>query len=165
MKSKNLKFALGLVLAAVLILPTLAYAAGKGLSYAGAAVTLTSAGNITIAPKAAKATTLSGQFVPYSTKTALTPAAAVTITSTTGNFFTLTPDQATTINATTVGPQGQTLFIKILTSGTSSFTLTFGTNFKSTGTLATGTSDAKTFVVQFLSDGTNYVEVRRTAAQ
>lgn len=161
----RLKLILWLALATAVAIPTVAYAAGKGLAYGGAAISLTSAGNITVAPKAAKATTVSGQFVPYSTKTALTPAAAVTITSTTGNFFTLTPDQATTINATTVGAQGQTLFIKVLTSGTSSYTLTFGTNFKSTGTLATGTADAKTFVIQFLSDGTNYVEVSRTAAQ
>jgi hypothetical protein len=109
--------------------------------------------------------TVTGRNVPYSTKTVLTPAAAVAIDSTLGNFFTLVPDQATAINATTVGVSGQTLFIKILTSGTSSFVITFGTNFKSTGTLATGTADAKIFMVQFLSDGTNYIEVARTAAQ
>lgn len=109
--------------------------------------------------------TVSGQFAPYSTKTALTPGATVTINSTLGDFFTLTPGEDETINATTVGAQGQRLFLQVVTSGTTSRTLTFGTNFKSVGTLATGTTTAKTFMVSFISDGTNYVEVSRTAAQ
>jgi hypothetical protein len=52
----------------------------------------------------------------------------------------------------------------ITTSGTTSYTLTFGTNFKSTGTLATGTTTAKVFVITFVYDGTNLNEVSRTAA-
>jgi hypothetical protein len=109
--------------------------------------------------------TVSGQWVPYGTKTALTSSTSITIDSTVGNFFTLTAGHTANINATTVGASGQPLILKVLTSGTSSFTLTFNTNFKSTGTLATGTVDAKTFVITFISDGTNYVEVSRTAAQ
>ncbi|MDP2941988.1 MAG: hypothetical protein Q8O36_00520, partial [Candidatus Omnitrophota bacterium] len=59
---------------------------------------------------------------------------------------------------------GQKINLVITTSGTSSFTLTFGSNFKSTGTLATGTVSAKVFVVSFVSDGTNLNEVARTTA-
>lgn len=52
MKRNTLKLTLGLLAAAALVLPTLAYAAGKGLAYGGATLSLTSAGNITITPKA-----------------------------------------------------------------------------------------------------------------
>ncbi len=108
---------------------------------------------------------VANQFVPFATKTALTPGANVTVTSTLGDFFTLTPGEAENINATTVGAQGQMLVLEVITSGVTSYTLTFNTNFKSTTTLATGTTTAKVFVVTFISDGTNYVEVSRTAAQ
>ncbi|WP_009964882.1 hypothetical protein [Verrucomicrobium spinosum] len=79
--------------------------------------------------------------------------------------YLLTPAQNETINAVKTGAvPGRSYFIRILTSGISSHTLTFGTNFKATGTLATGTADAKVFVVQFIYDGTNFNEVSRTAA-
>lgn len=80
-----------------------------------------------------------------------------------GNVFTLTPGASLTINAASV-VAGQEVAIIVTTSGSSSFTLTFGTNFKTTGTLATGTVSAKIFVIQFISDGTNYIEVSRTTA-
>lgn len=79
--------------------------------------------------------------------------------------YLLTPAQDETIAGVTTGAiAGRSYFIRVLTSGTSSFTLTFGANFKSTGTLATGTVTAKVFIVQFLFDGTNFNEVSRTAA-
>jgi hypothetical protein len=130
----------------------------------GASVTVEKDGDVALVPKSGRGVVGSGKQVPYSTKTALTSAPTIALNSTLGNFFTLTPAHTATINATTVGAQGQPLFLEIVTSGVDSFTLTFGTNFKSTGTLATGTTTAKTFMVQFLSDGTNYVEVSRTAA-
>jgi hypothetical protein len=129
------------------------------------ALAVTGVETVTGALTASGGASVTGRFVGYSTKTALTPAATVTLASTGGNFFTLTPGEDETINATTVGVQGQLLFLEVVTSGTTSRTLTFGTNFKSTGTLATGTTSAKTFMLQFLSDGTNYVEVTRTTAQ
>ena len=52
----------------------------------------------------------------------------------------------------------------ITTSGASSFVLTFGTAFKTTGTLATGTVTAKVFTINFVYDGTNFNEVSRTTA-
>lgn len=119
-------------------------------------------GGSNIAQSAGK-TTITGQFAPYGTKTALTPGATVAIDATLGDFFTLTPGEDETLNVTG-GIQGQRLFLEVITSGTTSRTLTFGTNFKSTGTLATGTTTAKTFIVAFLHDGTNFVETSRTAA-
>jgi len=80
--------------------------------------------------------------------------------------YLLTPGEDETIAATTTGATaGKVYYIRVLTSGTTSRTLTFGSNFKSTGTLATGVSSAKVFVIGFLFDGTNFCEVSRTTAQ
>jgi hypothetical protein len=65
---------------------------------------------------------------------------------------------------TTVPPAGCQAHTIILTSGTASYTITFGTGFKPTGTLATGTVSGKVFVVHWISDGTNLYESGRTAA-
>lgn len=65
---------------------------------------------------------------------------------------------------TTVPPAGSSVTLLILTSGTSSYTITFSTGFKSTGTLATGTVSSRVFAIQFVSDGTNLYEVSRTVA-
>jgi len=65
---------------------------------------------------------------------------------------------------TTVPPAGCDAHTIILTSGTTSYTITFGTGFKPTGTLATGTTSGRVFVVHWISDGTNLYESGRTAA-
>jgi hypothetical protein len=65
---------------------------------------------------------------------------------------------------TTVPAAGVRCSVLILTSGGSSFTITFGSGFKPTGTLATGTTTGRIFVVNFISDGTNLYEAGRTAA-
>jgi hypothetical protein len=75
----------------------------------------------------------------------------------------LTPSADRTYTST-VPTAGQRATVIILTSGTSPYTLTFGTGFKTTGTLATGTADAKVFVISFVSDGTSLIETSRTAA-
>ena len=95
-----------------------------------------------------------------------TLASSATITLTpTSTVLSHTPTQSETINF--VSPAnyiGAEIFLVVTTSGSSSYTLTFGTNAKSTGTLATGTSTGKVFVICFLSDGTNWNEVSRTTA-
>ena len=65
---------------------------------------------------------------------------------------------------TTVPAAGSTRRVIILTSGTSSFVVTFGSGFKPTATLATGTTTNRVFVLSFISDGTNLYEMGRTAA-
>lgn len=95
---------------------------------------------------------------------ALTSSATISVVTTSSEDFTLTAGHTATLNATSPGVFGQRLRLFVLTSGTNSFTLTFGTNLKSAGTLATGTVDAKKFVVEFVSDGVEFLEVRRTAA-
>lgn len=77
---------------------------------------------------------------------------------------TVTPTGNITLNVTG-GVAGARFSLVVLTSGASSYTITFGTNFLSSGTLATGTDTAKTFVVNFVSkDGTTWVETGRTDA-
>ena len=93
----------------------------------------------------------------------ITPGATPTLNCALGDVFTLTPAEAENISASNL-TAGQKINIIITTSGTTTYTLTFGTNFKSTGTLATGTSTGKIFVVAFVSDGTNLSEVSRTTA-
>lgn len=69
---------------------------------------------------------------------------------------TITPIGNCTFNASG-GIAGQDCTFIITTSGVTSYTLTFGTNFKTTGTLATGvTSPRKAFAVTFRYDGTNW---------
>jgi hypothetical protein len=80
------------------------------------------------------------------------------------NKLTTVTISADTTVTTTVPKVGSTAYVIVITSGTTTRTVTFGTGFKSTGTLATGTDAARRFVFQFISDGTNLVEVSRTAA-
>ena len=75
----------------------------------------------------------------------------------------VTPNVGATYT-TTVPAAGNLRTLMILTSGTSSYTITFGTGFKSTGTLATGTTSLRVFVIHWISDGTNLYESGRTAA-
>lgn len=94
----------------------------------------------------------------------LATSGTIAVDPTISDIIKQTPAGASTFNASSVGPAGTVLSFIITTSGTSSYTLTFGTNFKSTGTLATGTSSGKVFAVSFKSDGTNWVETSRTTA-
>jgi hypothetical protein len=79
-----------------------------------------------------------------------------------GEVATITPTGAMTLSPSVVPVRA--LKLVITTSGTASYTITFGTNFKSSGTLATGTVSGKAFVVDFIGDGTTYYEVSRSAA-
>jgi len=98
--------------------------------------------------------------IPY----ALTPSANVAIDCSKASTFTLTPGQAEAITATNM-VAGQEVNLIILTSGTSSYTLTFSTGIKTaTSTLATGTVSAKYFVIKYISNGTSLIELSRTTA-
>lgn len=79
------------------------------------------------------------------------------------NVVRVTPN-ATATYTSTVPAAGSIVVLSILTSGTTSYTITFGTGFKSTGTLATGTVSARYFNLTFVSDGTNLIETARTVA-
>ena len=80
------------------------------------------------------------------------------------NFATEVGIDADTTLTTTVPAAGTQAVVVIVSVGASSRTVTFGTGFASTGTLATGVTADRRFVVQFISDGTRLIEVSRTTA-
>lgn len=94
-----------------------------------------------------------------------TVGATVSIDPSIAPIFNWGPGENETINATSGGFPDQRMTIIIDTVDTNSRTLTFGTNFRSTGTLATGSTAARRFVLTFVSDGLVWTEASRTAAQ
>jgi len=93
----------------------------------------------------------------------LATSGTVTLNPRYNDLFTCIPAGNITLNAMNA-PVGQRIALVVTTAGTTSYTITFGTNFKTTGTLATGTVTAKVFVVNFVGDGTNFNEISRTTA-
>jgi len=90
---------------------------------------------------------------------------AMTVNMTTNRVITITPTGACTFNASG-GTAGHEVTFAITTSGATSFTLTWGTNFRKAGTLATGTTSARFFSVSFVCvNGTIWQESSRTAVQ
>ncbi len=86
----------------------------------------------------------------------------LTTTIETGNYSKLTPTQDMTLNAPTpLSSASQEWTLIVLTSGASSWNITFGTNMLSTGVLATGVTTAKRWLVKFVSDGTDWIELSR----
>jgi hypothetical protein len=76
--------------------------------------------------------------------------------------YTLTPAQAETISAVATNATiGSHYILLITTSGTTSYTITFGTGFSSIGTLETGTTSGIIYIVEFLYDGTAFREIER----
>jgi hypothetical protein len=76
----------------------------------------------------------------------------------------ITPKGDCTFNAMG-GTPGDCCTFVITASGATSYTMTFGTNFKSTGVLATGTASGKLFSVSFICKTPKlWVETSRTTA-
>lgn len=93
----------------------------------------------------------------------LLPAATGTMTATMdGQVKSITPVGSCTFNATG-GRHGERCSF-VITSSATSYTMTFGTNFKSAGTLATGTVAGKVFTVSFIHNGFLWIETGRTVA-
>ena len=100
----------------------------------------------------------------YSSNTQTNPtyASAITLDTTAANTFFLTTTSAvgnTTLTPGTINPAGQQIQIVITGDSSAIRTITFGTGFLATGTLATVVS--KTSVIDFTSNGTVYVETGR----
>lgn len=107
-----------------------------------------------------------GQAMAKTATNALTSSSnATTMDCSLGDDFTYTPTESSTITATNIQPN-QLVTILFLTSGTNSYTMTFGTGMHSTGTLASGVTSARYFVVQFKGNaaGTALFEQSRTTA-
>lgn len=111
---------------------------------------ITSAGQVTVTNN------IAGGYVAHA-------AGTTAMSFSTANVVRVTPN-ATATYTTTVPAAGAIVVLSILTSGTTSYTITLGTGFKSTGTLATGTTTARYFNLTFVSDGTNLIETDRTVA-
>jgi len=98
-----------------------------------------------------------------STMDTMTYSAAISLEVTAGDVHKTTTSNTAgdaTINAATAGLAGQHMWIIIVNDLVRGKTITFGTNFKSSGTLA-GTA-GKTATVHFISDGNAWYEVART---
>jgi hypothetical protein len=112
-------------------------------------------------------TTTTGQ-IRSGSSTFILPSGTVTLNAALGQVFTYAVSNsvaAETVNATNIFDTGSVVYF-IVTTNTSSCTITFGTGFKKTGTLVTGTpGTGGRFVVSFVSDGVNLCEVSRTALQ
>jgi hypothetical protein len=99
--------------------------------------------------------------IPARVSSALSAATGtVSLDPTTRDIATVTPTGDMTVNASTT-PAKRLTFI-VTTSGTASYNVTFGTNFKSSGVIATGTTTAKVWTVTFEGDGTTFTETART---
>jgi hypothetical protein len=94
--------------------------------------------------------------------TVLGTAGTVSLNPVSNDTFTITPTGDITLNAASAAFRRVVLIIT--TSGATSYNITFNTNFKSQGVLATGTSDAMVFTIEFVGDGTNLNETSRTTA-
>ena len=101
---------------------------------------------------------ISGSMVTGALK-ALTYATSIDVDMDEGNAFTLTTTGDCTVNASN-GFAGQRVTFIITDDATGGHQVTFGTNFKSNGTLSGTANQAAT--VDFAYDGTSWYEVSRT---
>ena len=95
--------------------------------------------------------------------TALGTTGAVTLNPKLGNVFTITPTAAVQITPNSF-PAGAMIVVKVLSSGTTSYAITFDVGFVANGTLSTGASDARYFTATFICDGAKWIELSRTPA-
>jgi len=109
-----------------------------------------------------------GQVQLASAASVLTPGAAVTLTVGLSNVYTdlVTDNEDQTITFSGAGTAGDEITIIFTTAGTADEAITFeATLVSSVGTLTLGTTTGKYYVVRFISDGTHWYEVSRTAVQ
>jgi hypothetical protein len=102
-----------------------------------------------------------GKALSGSTATTLTPGGTVAIDASLNNVFKITPAQAETWNISNMLPGQRIIIIIVASSGTR--VCTFGTGFKPVSATISAT-DTKSFVLEFISDGTNAWEASRTTA-
>jgi hypothetical protein len=90
---------------------------------------------------------------------------ALSFDATKGNtrIINCTSSTSATINAATVPAAGYILIIRFSTDGTASNAITFGTNFKDTGTYSLNSAN-HWYTATFVSDGTYLVEMCRSGA-
>jgi hypothetical protein len=90
----------------------------------------------------------------------LTDAETIDLTASPNETFTYTPASNNTLGMASA-PFGRKMTIVVTPSGTTSYTVTFGGGFKSSGPLVTGTTSGAVFTISFVGDGTNMIETDR----
>ena len=119
-------------------------------------VVVSSAGAVTAAGNV-DAKTFTGDVV------ALTPGTAITMNAALGEIFTLTPSTNATITVTNAAAGMKKVLA--VTAVATSYVLTFSTvGALVNGTLATGTSAGKVFMMTFAAPSTTLIETSRTTA-
>lgn len=109
-----------------------------------------------------------GQVQLASACSVVTPSTTPTLTVGLSNCYTLTTNdnEDETITFSGAGTAGDEINLIITTSSTGDEVLTFhATLVSTTGTLTAGTSAGKFYVIRFISDGSHWYEVSRTAVQ
>lgn len=124
-------------------------------------------GNTYTAATLTGGTTITQSTPLYETYTVVTFGGSIALTFTTSDGNTrriaCSSSTASTITASSVPRAGYILRLSFTTDGTGGNVITFSTGFKVTGTY-TLTGASKYFTIVFVSDGTNLIEVSRTAA-
>ena len=92
--------------------------------------------------------------------TAIATTTNPTMVATLGNLFTYTPTQSATVSITG-STAGQPIYIVETSGAVTSYTTTFGTGFKSAGTMTSATVVGNVKTITFISDGTNVNEIGR----
>jgi len=109
-----------------------------------------------------------GQVQLASACSVVTPAAGATLTVSLSNCYTLTPtdNEDETITFSGAGTAGDEITIIISGNAAGDEILTFhATLVSSTGTLTIGVTAARFYVIRFISNGSHWYEVSRTAVQ
>lgn len=140
--------------------PTVTIGAGEVVS------SMLASSNVYPTPILSGGTTITQATPLYETYSTVTfgSSIALTFTATDGNTrrIVCTSSTASTITAT-VPRAGYVLRISFTTDGTAGNVITFSTGFKTTGTYTLATAN-KYYSIVFVSDGTNLIELSRTAA-
>jgi hypothetical protein len=118
--------------------------------------------------RVSSSTTVGQLIVNGAIGSVITPLAGtgtVSLDTTQGSTFSITPTANVTVTAASVVPgQDFSMIVSAAGATASAYTVAFATGFKSTGPLSTSTTTTKYFTVSFTSDGTQYYEICRTAA-
>jgi hypothetical protein len=134
-------------------------AGGLTVTAGGATV---SAGGLTVTAGGITLGSGTGLFTAATTET-FSGTIALTFGADKGNtrIIDCSSSTASTINAASVPAAGYILILRFKTDGTASNTITFGTNFKKTGTYALNSANHY-YQIMFVSDGTFLCEVCRS---
>lgn len=132
-----------------------------GLTVTAGGATI-SAGGLTVTAGGVTLGTGTGLFTAATTET-FAGTIALTFGADKGNtrIIDCSSSTASTLNAASVPAAGYILILRFKTDGTASNTITFGTNFKKTGTYALNSANHY-YQIMFVSDGTFLCEVCRS---